>query len=218
MTLTLTTDDLNQDDWTLFKHFDKLHEDFPQMKLLAFFTPLWHHKPTKTELVNGISITDDFWKPEFLEFLRERKGWLSLAAHGLFHNTPDCYGDENCQRIMFKKCLNVLGMLHSLTGIRTVPYFKPPWYRWKEFTPPLCFECAYQRFYIPDGYYEKTIIEVPGKNKAVINKVMYPLVPREKVGLIDTHVSITDRMPNRIDRYYETLRKLLVEQYGEKRS
>jgi len=215
MAITLTTDDLNQEDWSLFSYFDELHDKFPQMRLLAFFTPLWHHTPTDTELVNGITITDDFWKPEFLEFLRERKDWLSLAAHGLFHDTPDCYGSEDAQKIMFSKCKSILQQLHELTGIRVCPYFKPPWYRWKEFTPTMCFEQGYTRFYIPDGYYELSTIPAPGKNGETINKAIFPLIKREKIGLIDTHVSITDRMDNRIDRCYEKIKALLYDQYGE---
>lgn len=215
MVVALTTDDLNQDDWSLFSHFDKLHDKFSQMRLLAFFTPLWHHIPTETELVNGITINDDFWKPEFLEFLEDRKDWLSLAAHGLFHNTPDCYGDEKYHDLMFAKGKWILQQLHELTGIRVCPYFKAPWYRWKEFTPGKCFQSGYTRFYIPEGYYEKILIPAPCKNGAVIHTTQFPLVRRERIGLVDTHVSITDRMSNRIDRCYDTVYDLLREQYGE---
>lgn len=178
--MIITTDDLNQQDWSLFEYFDKLKEEFPKMEVLAFFTPFW-----KDEKLTYI-------KEEFINFLIKRKDWLFLASHGLFHNKAEYSLDYNTQTAYFSHS-NLIKEHLQKKGIKYFPYCKPPYYKFNE----IGFELARK-------YFTRMHIQ-----SSIMNFAENKFYPREEIGLIDSHVSTGCPMPDRIDKFYKNLRLIL---------
>ncbi len=193
MSMMITTDDLNQEDWSLFKYFDKLKEEFPKFRLIAFFTPFWQQKEVDFDFSNPGA----YFKSPFLNFLKERKDWLLLGAHGLYHlkTSPDCYSPD--QEIMFS-ILRVIWDFLETEGIRAMPYFKPPFYRFRESSLTFARKYGFRYFFFHYG---------------VIDLQDWKICTRESLNLIDSHVSRGCPMPDRIDLIYESLRKKLKDYY-----
>ena len=187
----VTTDDLNQEDWSLFKHFDEIKEEFPDFQLLAFFTPFWKIKQENFKI--DLEKPEDIIKPEFMKFLQERKDWLSLGSHGLFHHVAEYSADLKFQKIMFSISKTLKEYLNS-QGIKFQSVCKPPFYKWNEISFSLSKEFGFDQLFIRQGIFD-----------FISNR----LIPREKLNLVDSHVSVGCPMPDRIDLFKDKLRDIL---------
>ncbi len=196
--MIITTDDLNQEDWSLFRYFDKLKEEFPKFKLIAFFTPFWQ---VKEKVDFDFSDPEAYFKPSFLSFLKERRDWLILGAHGLYHlkTSPDCYLQDQDQELMFLILRAIWDFLEK-QGIKAKPHFKPPFYRFRECSLSLACKYGFCFFFFTHG---------------VIDLQDWKICTRSSLELIDTHVSKDCPLRDRIDLIYEPLRKKLQEYYGK---
>lgn len=197
----VTTDDLNQQDWSLFKYFDKLKEEFPDLKVLAFFTPFWKENGLIDSPFYEVERVKELIKKDFLDFLLERKDWLSLGGHGLFHIVPEYSWDIKLQRKSFALSAAIRNYLCS-QGIQFQPACKPPFYKFNE----IGFELP-QHFGFNQLYLEQGIIDFKGGD----------FLLRDNLNMIDSHVSTGCPMPDRIDKFYPTLRKILKGEIKDKK-
>ena len=188
----VTTDDLNQEDWSLFEHFDEIKKEFPDFQLLAFFTPFWKYK--QEEFKCDLKHPEKIIKPEFMKFLKERKDWLSLGAHGLFHHVAEFSLDLKFQQVMFAVSSAIKNYLCS-QGIKYQPVCKPPFYKWNEIGFTLPKEFGFNQMYIQQGVFDFE------KNKMLL---------REDLNIVDSHVSIDCPMPDRIDLFKDKLKDILL--------
>ena len=187
----VTTDDLNQEDWSLFKYFDEIKEEFPDFQLLAFFTPFWKFKQENFKI--DLNEPEKIIKPKFMKFLQDRKDWLSLGAHGLFHHIAEFSLDLKFQQVMFQVSKTIKEYLNS-QGIKYQPACKPPFYKWNQLGFSLPKEFGFNQFYIQQGVFDFD------KNKLLL---------REDLNLIDSHVSMGCPMPDRIDLFKDKLKDIL---------
>ena len=202
--MIITTDDLNQQDWSLFEYFDKLKEEFPKFKLLAFFTPFWKEENTiiKQSIINSPKAFNpkEYINIKFLDFLKERKDWLFLGAHGLFHCLPEFSLDLQFQTGMFHVS-NFIRKYLKDEGIKYESICKPPFYKFNE----NAFELA--KHYRWDLCIQSGLIDFE-QNK---------YWTREELNIIDSHVSTGCPMPDRIDKFYNNLRLILKGELKDKR-
>jgi len=189
----LTTDDLNPYDFSLFSYFDKLKKEFPQLKVLAFFTPYWKRGELMMPVFSNMIIATDLIPKKFIDFLLERRDWLLLGSHGLFHIRPEYSLDIHFQEYAFAVSRLIRNYLCEM-GIQFQPACKPPFYKFNEIGFELPKHFGFDQMYIQDG-----IIDF-SENK---------FIPRAEINLIDSHVSSGCPMPDRIDKFYPKLRLIL---------
>lgn len=198
----VTTDDLNQEDWSLFDYFDELKKEFPSLRVLAFFTPFW--KQDVDFLNSYLELKDPgsyFTNKEFLQFLLERQDWLSLASHGLFHIQAEFSMDIQFQQKMFALSAAIRNYFCEL-GIQFQPACKPPFYKFNEIGFELSKHFGFHQLFLQNGIADFK------ENK---------FITREEIGLIDSHVSTGCPMPDRIDKFYEKLRLILKGELKDKK-
>lgn len=77
--VVVTTDDVCPESIrALWHHWDQLKAAHPALKVTCFVPARFHN-----------DVKNDIYKSrEFREWFRQRKGWVEVAAHGLFHEGP----------------------------------------------------------------------------------------------------------------------------------
>ena len=198
--MLITTDDLNQQDWSLFSYFDKLKKEFPDLKVLAFFTPFWKENLLVDTILLNLKTSECHIDSEFLNFLLERKDWLSLGSHGLFHIQPEYSLDINFQQKAFSFSEAIRNYLAQEINFR--PACKPPFYKFNEIGFELPRHFGFEQLFLQQGIMDFK------ENK---------FIRREEIGLIDSHVSVGCPMPDRIDKFYPILRKILKGETEDKK-
>ena len=180
--MILTTDDLAPQHMQLFKDtWDKLHEKHPHFELIAFTTLRWNDEE-KNDIRSNL---------EFLEFCKKRKDWLIIAMHGFYHKTYEGFYPEEFN---FKKQIEFFSDVNLKENARILNAYKPPYYRWKLETLEEAQKAGVKFFFTQNGF---------------LDLETFKFFERHLIGLIDSHTNPITQMPDRVDKIYDQLDKLL---------
>ncbi len=172
-----------------FCYFDRLKERHPDFRIIGFTTAKWLNN--KNNLISE--------NKDFLNFCNERKDWLRLAYHGLYHNknTPDSFEGKMPIERQIEYLTEMIRIFNDFKKeYKGIVYniYKPPYYRWNSDMFVAC---------------EKVGIEYAVVQDGVLNIETATFKSRIELGLLDSHTNPATDMPDRIDKIYEKFDELL---------
>ena len=191
--MIITTDDLSPVNLEgQFEYWDRLKEDHPDLQLLAFTTANWNFFRKRERKANRTILRDDF-----IDFCNERKDWLTLAYHGFDHLVPMNSLDWKGQMSVLEEMLKIFNDFEKKFKGKILNAYKPPFYKWNMNTLYACENLGIDYFFMQDG---------------ILTLKLFHFLPRNSIGLIDSHTNPECPMPDRIDLFYDALDKLLKNQ------
>jgi len=174
--MLFSTDDLNPEFLDYFiEHIEPLRKQYPNFKIIAFVTPIWHNKKENDILYNS----------EFIDYLIKNKDWLIIAMHGWFHiNNESEFPQSTVTGVMHNSKI-YLDQLTKL-GIATINAYKPPFYAWNSKSMIVAREEGYKYFFIANG---------------LVDLTTFKFRPRKKLQLLDSHTNpkLDVNLEDRID-------------------